>query len=177
MKGFRHLIGACAHLRERGCEFACTVVGEGPERGRLEALIARLGLEAHVELVGAKLQEEIAALYRESDLFALACVEDGEGGMDGIPVALMEAMANGLAVVSSALAGIPELIETEVHGVLTQPGEEIALADALQRLIDAPALRREMGARGREKVVAEFDVRRSAEQLLARFSAGQGGAF
>ena len=106
-------------------------------------------------------------------MFVLASVPTRQGKREGIPVALIEAMASGLPVVASALSGIPELVEHERAGLLVPPGDSRALADALQRLAQAPAMRLSMGEAGCEKVEREFNLRASARRLheLMRFRA------
>jgi glycosyltransferase involved in cell wall biosynthesis len=83
----------------------------------------------------------------------------------------MEAMSGGVAVVASDISGIPELVENEATGLLVPPRDAPALADALRRLHDDLSLRRRLGLAGREKVVREFDVRKSAGALARRFRA------
>jgi len=88
------------------------------------------------------------------------------GKREGIPVALMEAMACGLPVVASDLSGIPELVEDGRTGILVPPGDAEALADALVRLAGDAGLRARMGEAGTQKVLAEFDLRANARRLL-----------
>lgn len=170
LKGLHHVVRACAMLQDRGCGFVYTIVGEGPQRAQLEELVRSLDLESCVTLVGARTQDDVPGFYRESDVFVLAPVQDPDGGRDGLPVVLMEAMASGLPVISSDFVGIPELVENGLHGYLTPPGGEVELADALERLIESPDLRESLGRRGRERILSEFDVRQSAEKLLSLFT-------
>jgi len=157
-KGIRHLIRACAEVTRREPGFRCLVVGEGFERAELEALIDELGLRDAVCLLGGRPQHEVAQLLREADLFVLPSVVAPSGQMDGIPVALMEAMASRLPVVSTRLSGIPELVEHDRNGLLVEPGDETALAQAIMTLAGDPDMRRRMGERGHEKVAAEFQL-------------------
>jgi Ser/Thr protein kinase RdoA (MazF antagonist) len=157
-KGIRHLICASAQVLRREPGFRCLIVGEGVDRPKLEALIDELGLQHTVRLLGGKPQHEVAKLLADADLFVLPSVVAPSGQMDGIPVALMEAMASGLPVVSTRLSGIPELVEDGVNGLLVEAGNETALADAITTLAGKPEMRRRMGERGREKVAAEFEL-------------------
>ena len=91
------------------------------------------------------------------------------GRREGIPVALMEAMSCGLPVVASDLSGIPELVHDGVTGLLTEPGDTAGIAAALRRLHEDPVLRRRLGSAGRERILAAFDVERSAAQLAGHF--------
>jgi len=104
-------------------------------------------------------------------VFVLACVDARPMGatIDGLPVALMEAMAAGRAVVSTRVAGIPELIEDGVSGVLVAPGDEEALADAIERLARDPASRTALGRKARERVVQRFRLSRNTRAFAQLF--------
>ncbi|MDH3681416.1 MAG: glycosyltransferase family 4 protein [Acidimicrobiia bacterium] len=168
-KGFAQLIRACAVLKQRGYDFQCRIIGEGPERPVLESLIADLDISDVVELAGPRSQDDVLDEYRSATLFALPCVQTREGDVDGIPNVLAEAMAVELPVVSTDLPAITELVTPEVSGLLTAPDALDALADALARLLDDPPLRSRLGAAARAAVVETFDletnVRRFADNL------------
>lgn len=162
-KGLPYLIEACRILRREGVAFQCDIIGDGPMRAELEAM----NRDGVVSLLGPRQETEVARMMAEASLFVLPSIVDDEGMMEGIPVALMEAMATGRAVVSTTTAGIPELVESGVSGELVPPRDSEALARAIRSLLGDPEKARAMGERGREKVRAEFDLRRSATQLLA----------
>ena len=163
-KGQAVLLEALALLAARGRRVALRLAGEGPERGALEGLAERLGVGAQVSFLGAVGQEQIGALYESASIFCLASFAEG------VPVVLMEAMAMGLPVVSTRIAGIPELIEDGRTGLLVAPGRADELAQALERLLSAPEFGRELAASGREKVLADFNTQSSAEQLHVLFA-------
>lgn len=167
-KGQAVLLQAVALLVERGCRVNVTLAGEGHARGEFERLARRLGIGAQVSFPGAVGQEEIHALYARACIFCLPSFAEG------IPGVLMEAMAMRLPVVSTRITGVPELIDDGVSGLLVAPGRPDELADALERLLGDPALRREIGANAREKVVREFNtstsVRRLHELFVGRLS-------
>ncbi|NJN97122.1 MAG: glycosyltransferase family 4 protein [Anaerolineales bacterium] len=171
-KGFHILVEACRHLAERGVSFQCHILGEGEERDRLEKLIVQHQLTSQVFLPGRVFQEELRRLLGQADVFALPCIRDESGRQDGLPVVLTEAMAMELPVVSTRLAGIPELVSHAHNGLLTSPGDIMALADMLQRLKNEPDLGQRLGKAGRITVLNEFNLYRSAEKLARLFVAG-----
>jgi glycosyltransferase involved in cell wall biosynthesis len=170
-KGFEHLIDACRLLADREVDFECQIVGDGPRRRALEARITRQGLHGRVRLLGPVSQAEVLRLYQQSAIFALPCVRTPRGDQDGLPYVLVEAMACGLPVVTTPVAGIPELVTDAVTGFLVQERDPAGLARALEVLIRDTALRQQLGWRARETIVTRFDVRQSAAQLAALFAA------
>jgi len=171
-KGFDVLLRACALLKERGVSFRCVIVGGGPERGRLEKLIRELGLGSAVSLPGACSQEELIDRYSAATVFALPCVVLDDGDRDGIPNVLVEAMAMGLPVVSTAISGIPELVRSGENGLLVGQRDAHALASALELLLRDATLRERLGASARATVTARFDASNAAQQLAALFREG-----
>jgi glycosyltransferase involved in cell wall biosynthesis len=169
VKGHKYLVEACRLLRERGVEFVCHFVGEGPLRKQLERHIQRAGLKDQVRLHGGLPRDEVIKMMSKVDVVALASTPTKAGRREGIPVSLMEAMASGLPVVATAITGIPELVDSGVSGLLVSPGDPAALADALQALERDSALRQKMGRAGREKVVREFNLPVNAQRLLSLF--------
>jgi glycosyltransferase involved in cell wall biosynthesis/peptidoglycan/xylan/chitin deacetylase (PgdA/CDA1 family) len=169
VKGHEHLLDACALLRDRGVEFVCDLVGEGPLRRDAESRIARLGLRGVVRALGSKPRPEVIRMLREADVAVLASQMTKEGKREGIPVALMEAMAAGLPVVASAISGIPELVEDSRTGILVRPGDPNGLADALHRLAADADLRRRMGAAGRRRVTERFNLQTNTAELMQLF--------
>ena len=169
MKGFDILLDALAELRARGIDLTCTVIGEGPERARLESQRAALGLDAVVEFPGAMPQADVVRHMTESTLMVLPCVVAPNGQSDGIPNVLMESMATGLPVVSTWISGIPELVEDGVSGRLVAPGDAMDLANAVQALFDDPHQCESFAQAGRRKVERDFDVRIEAGRLLEHF--------
>jgi len=165
IKGFDVLVDALRQLNERNIEFRCTVIGEGPLRAALEAQTHAHGLDGRIEWVGALPQEAVQAALRDAAIFALPCQVAADGNRDGIPVALMEAMANGCTVVTTAVSGIPELVEDDVNGLVVAERDAAGLADALQRLLGDSPLRRRLAVAGRARVEREFDAQTEARRL------------
>jgi colanic acid/amylovoran biosynthesis glycosyltransferase len=149
------------------------LVGEGAERTAIEERIRALDLADRVSLVGALRSGDVLRTVRAADVVVLSSVVAASGQMEGIPVALMEALACEVPVVASRLSGIPELVLDGETGLLVEAGDAEALASAIERLSRDPPLRRQLGAAGRARVVAEFSERSSAQRLVARFASGQ----
>jgi glycosyltransferase involved in cell wall biosynthesis len=164
-KGFVHLIKACRDLKDRGYDFICHVVGQGPQRQELEALITQLALEDTVVLCGALPHEEVIEKYRQATMFVLPCIKSSAGNLDGIPNVLAEAMAMQLPVISTNISAIPELVKDQVNGLLTPPEDDAALVTAMAQLLDEPALREELGRNGRQIIINSFDIGRNVRQF------------
>lgn len=171
VKGQQLLIEALAELRAGGHPLRMTIVGDGPSLSGLRTLAGRLGVTEWVRFAGAVGQHEIGAYYRRADVFALPSFAEG------LPVVLIEAMATGLPVVASRITGIPELVDEGVSGLLVTPGRGDELTRSLGAIISAgPARRAEMGRAARQKVLREFVLEDSAQQLLAIFASIAGGS-
>jgi glycosyltransferase involved in cell wall biosynthesis/O-antigen ligase len=164
-KGIPVLLDACDVLQRRGVDFTCTMVGEGRMRPALEAQLQHLRLEERVTLAGARPQHEVAALMRTASLLVMPSVIAHDGQMEGIPVAVMEAMASALPVVASSLSGLPEAVD-ESTGRLVAPGHAGELANAIEQVLANPSAAREMGERGRVVVQREFQLETCVRELL-----------
>lgn len=158
-KGQRDLLQAVARLDD----VELTIAGEGPERVRLEALAASLGIEGRVTFTGVVGQDEALWLYREADIFCLPSLSEG------LPVVLIEAMACSLPVVATRIDAIPELISDGRDGVLVEPGDAEELAAALGNLVSDPLLRRRLGAAARETVARLHDLEQQTARMAELF--------
>ncbi|MCA1658005.1 MAG: glycosyltransferase [Verrucomicrobiaceae bacterium] len=168
-KGFADLIKACGLLTSRGRSFVCEIIGEGPLEGALRAQIAEAGLESCVKLAGPLTQSQIALRLAHATIFVLPCTREEGGGMDNLPTVIMEAMAAGLPVISTALAGIPEMIEHEVNGELVPERDPPAICAAMERLISDPERARRLGDCGRQIALKKFSIETSAQALQKLF--------
>lgn len=168
-KGAPVFVEACRILAERNTQFRSIIIGSGPQEKLVEKLVVQAGLKNVVELTGALFQDQVKEYLDRADIFVSPCIRTARGDMDGIPVALMEAMAKEIASVSTRVSGIPELIENEQSGLLVDEGSPESLADALQRLIDNDGLRTRLGKNARQKVSQDFDIDRSANQIAKLF--------
>ncbi len=162
-KGQVLLVQACARLREAGVDFSMTIVGEGPDRGRIEAAVIEHQLQNHVTLTGALTQAGVRAQLAQADVFVLPSLAEG------IPVVLMEAMSSGIPCLSSPVNGIPELIEHGHTGLLATPGDVDSLTTQLLKLARDPVLRERLAPAARAKVISHFDLDRNVRQLSRIF--------
>lgn len=154
------LVGAIDRLvREGRRSIHLRLVGDGPDRSRLEGLISARGLEQHVTLEGSCNHDRVVDFYRQTDLFALASFAEG------VPVVLMEAMAMEIPCVATWITGIPELIRHGTDGWLVPPSDEEQLADAISRLMDDAELRKRLGRSARMRVQEKYNLTRNAERL------------
>jgi len=176
MKGQRHLVEACRLLNERGIPFECAIIGAGPLEGALRRQIAEAGLEGRVQLAGGQARDAVLARVRGADVVVQPSVITPGGRMEGIPVALMEALACERAVIATRVSGIPELVHDGVSGLLVEAGDAIALAEALARLKHDPELRARLGAAGRRTVLAEFDLNANSALVRELFAEYHGHA-
>jgi colanic acid/amylovoran biosynthesis glycosyltransferase len=157
-KGIEHVLRAVRILVDRGMDVEYRILGDGPRREPLAALVAELGMRDRVTLHGRHGQEMVRDGLEGSDVLVAASVTAADGDEEGIPNVLKEAMALGLPVVGTRHAGIPELIEDGVSGFLVPERDETALAGVLQRLADEPGRWAAMGRAGRAKIELDYDI-------------------
>jgi glycosyltransferase involved in cell wall biosynthesis len=169
-KGYPVLIEAVRRLVAEGRAVSCTIIGSGELHDELAASIDRHGLGHVVSLVGARTHQQIAEAYRHADVFVQASVVLANGDRDGIPNSLLEAMASGVPVVATRVAGIPEIVTDAETGVLVPSGDAVALLGALRSLADEPALRDRLARQGRAHVVEHLDRRSCARRIAPLFA-------
>jgi glycosyltransferase involved in cell wall biosynthesis len=159
VKGHAVLIAAVARMARQGRAVFLRLVGDGPERANLENQVGESGLNARVFFEGWQNADRVRDCYQQADVFALASMAEG------IPVALMEAMAMEIPCVATAVMGVPELIRNEVDGLLVAPANEEELAAALARYLDDSELRHRLGKAGRRRVAECYDLNRNTAGL------------
>ena len=165
-KGFEHLIAACAELASRGVDFTCDIIGDGPLHDALQAKIDVLNLSSRINLLGSLSQRAVLEALQAADIFALASVTDAEGASDVFPTVILEAMASARPVVSTRLAGIPELVMGGQTGVLVSPEDTFALTQALEQLLRDTELRLRYGRAGRARIEQHFRIEDTVTPLL-----------
>jgi colanic acid/amylovoran biosynthesis glycosyltransferase len=169
-KGHAYLLHAFASVAEEFPTISLELVGDGPERRRLESMVRSLGLIERVAFRGPLPSHEVRERLSRSDVFVLAALGNRTGAKDGIPVALIEAMASGAPVVTTEISGIPELVRHAETGLLAPPGDAEAFAAALRSLLADPARARRLARSARELVETEFTLRGQSDQLGALFT-------
>jgi glycosyltransferase involved in cell wall biosynthesis len=169
-KGFDTLIDACAELQTHGLNFACEIIGEGDLRDELEARATEQKLQERIHFAGEQSQNYVLAALRNCDIFVLASTRDQRGASDIFPTVIAEAMATGKPVVSTTIAGIPELVAHGHTGLLVPPGDAHALAGAMEQLAREEKLRTDFGRAGRLTIEEKFAIEQTIEPLLERFA-------
>lgn len=167
-KGVEYGIRAVAQVLQRmpHLHLRYDIIGEGPLRPELEALIAAYGLADRVRLLGAKRMEEYQAAIRNADMLLSPGVTSSDGDMEGISVVLVEALACGVPVLSTHHSGTPELVRDGEFGLLTPERDPGALADAIMTLIEDPERRIGMGMAGRAYVLEHYDIEQINDRLV-----------
>lgn len=167
-KGLHVAIEACRQLKAQGVAFRYRILGIGPWERRLRTLIEQYQLNDVIEMPGFKPSHDVKAMLDEADVFLLPSITGADGDMEGIPVALMEAMAVGLPVVSTVHSGIPELVEAGKSGWLVPENDAQALAARLEIFsrIDHDTLK-PVVQRAREKVAQDFNQQVINRQLAS----------
>lgn len=160
-KGHDDLIRAVALLAQRGRAVRLTIMGDGPQRAELEALVAQLGLNASVMLTGSLAEDRVRTNLAEADVFV------GASHAEPLGVVYMEAMALGVPTIGTDAGGVPEIIEHGISGLLVPPKNPEAIADALERIATEPGLAERLGAAGRARIVDRFDSRIGAADVRA----------
>ena len=156
-KGLAQLVEAAAIVTRRAPRARFVIWGEGALRADLEARIRTLGLTGRVEMRGAT--REPAQALKQCQIFVLASLSEASSNV------VLEAMATGLPVVGTRVGGTPGLVDDHRTGLLVPPDNAPALAEAILRLIEAPAMATEMGAQGRARALAEFGMNRMHERI------------
>jgi colanic acid/amylovoran biosynthesis glycosyltransferase len=163
-KGQLLLVEAAGQLKKEGRTFELVLVGDGPMRGDVEAVIAREGLERFVRITGWASGEVVRNEIEGARAFVLPSFAEG------LPVVIMEALGRGRPVITTYIAGIPELVQNDVCGWLVPAGSVEHVAEAMRSALDTSAARlTQMGHAGRERVQSMHDANKNAEALLKLF--------
>lgn len=165
-KGLPTLLHACALLAADGVPVECRILGEGPMRAELESLTRRLGLDERVRFPGFVPQSEVIEQLRWASMVVLPSVELATGDRDGVPNALVEALAMSVPVITTAVSAITELVADGEQGLLVPPNDVRALAEAMRRVGESSELSGRLGRGGRERVLATYDMDRTTSRMV-----------
>ena len=163
-KGQMILLDACRQLKDAGCAFHLSIVGDGPDRVALENYVKQHQLSDLVSFEGAVNQERILAYYEKAHVFALASFAEG------IPVVLMEAMSMQIPCVTTHITGIPELIQHGIDGLLVPPSDSLALSEMLQQLHKNPKQRQDIGRNARLRIIDRYHIGKNVDRLAMVFN-------
>ena len=166
-KGFIFLIQSCAILRDQKIPFHCRIIGGGDLRFELERSIHQNRLQEAVELVGSRTQDEVSRLLRSANCYVQPSIVMKSGKMEGIPVALMEAMATGIPVVATSISGIPELVREGETGWLVPTEDSASLADIISRIHAEPTEACRRAKNGKRWVLNEFELSSNVSNLAS----------
>lgn len=169
MKGIEYAIRAFALVHQKHPNTRFTVIGDGPLKEHLQNVINQLSLTESVKLVGWKSHDSIPQLLHSAHIFVLPSVTDKNGTQEGIPNAIMEAMATGMPVVSTYHAGIPEVVQDGVSGFLVPERDVQALANKLELLVSRPDIWQRMGKAGRDIIEKTHNIEKENDDLVAIF--------
>lgn len=162
-KGLPILLKSIAILKQEHPEIQLTVIGDGPDRQVLEQQAINVNVSKNIQFVGYQSQARVREYLQQTDIFVLPSFAEG------VPVSLMEAMAVGVPVVTTQIAGISELVTQGISGFLVPPGDVAALGDRIQQLLINPELRKTLGLNGRLKVETEFNLHLEVAELKRLF--------
>lgn len=169
-KGIDDSIRAVRFLKDRGIKFEYTIIGDGPAREDLKNLAKKEKVFEYVKFLGSKPSEVVFEKLSETDVFVLTPKSKDSEIEDGIPVVLMEAGLNNVPVISSKIAGIPELIEDGKDGFLINQGDYKKLAEILLSFQKNPQNAKLLVGRLRSKILEEYDIEKNAEDLAKNYA-------
>lgn len=169
-KGHVYLIKACAELKQRGIPFHCRIIGGGDLRSALERAIRENHLDGLVELMGPRTQAEVSRLLRTANCYVQPSIVTSNGKMEGIPVALMEAMMSRIPVVATSISGVPELVRAGETGWLIPPENVHAMANSLSEIHADPLEAERRAGLGQKWVLEEFELSSNVRKLASLFN-------
>ena len=169
-KGIEYGIRAVASIIKRNKKIEYNIIGDGPLKDQLQRLVHELGITSSVKFFGWKEQQEIVGMLNIGDILLAPSVTGKDGDQEGIPVAIMEAMAIGLPVLATKHSGIPELIEDGISGFLVPERDVDALAEKLNYLADYPEIWQGMGRAGRAFVEKHHDIDKLNDMLIGIYN-------
>lgn len=171
-KGFPYLLDACSRLAAKEAPWNLVLIGDGPDRQSLQQQAIDLNLADRVFFAGALTQNEVLSWLRRASLFVLPCIIGKSGDRDGLPTVILESMAVGTPVISTRVAGIPEMIDHGQSGWLVAPEDSDQLANALHDALSLSSKQRRSIARSaRRRMESDFDLYTNVQTLNRHFDA------
>jgi colanic acid/amylovoran biosynthesis glycosyltransferase len=163
-KGFDTLIKSCNLLSKANIDYQCKIIGEGPEYKKLHKLISENNLKNNVQLVGALPFSKIIDFYQVASVLVMpsrVCKDD----IDGLPTVIIEAMAMGVPVISTSIAGIPDILKDQITGLVIPMNDEKRLAEKIMELLCNPSLVKKITCNGRDEIVSNYDISKTIKKL------------
>ncbi len=167
-RGLEAFLKCCKILDARHVDFEAIIIGEGPERQKLQETANRYRLNHRVRFSGARRMEEIIEIMGRADLFVLPLPRTRENDYESTPMALLEAMAMGILVVTTEIEGIRELVDESTGRLLDEP-DPVALADVIEELLLQGVLREELGRQARRRIQKQYHLEKTSRQLIRLF--------
>ena len=163
-KGFDVLIKACAIIKGKGINFVCGIVGEGSEYRNLTRLVKENDLVDKVKLLGKLSYDDVVIQYQQASILVApsrVCKND----VDGLPTVIIEALALGVPVIATPIAGITDLIKGGETGLIVPPDDEKALSNVICEILDNHNMQASLAICGRNRVLEEFDISKTIKNL------------
>ncbi|MBC8501375.1 MAG: glycosyltransferase family 4 protein [DPANN group archaeon] len=163
-KGFSYLVKACNILDKRDIDFELVFIGIGPNKKKCEKLVKEYKL-SNVFFKDSLPSDKVKLELGKSSIFVLPCVVTKNGNRDILANVLKEAMAMEIPIITSDICGVDELVEHEISGLLVPPKDPEAIANAIEKLLKHPELRKKMGAAGHKKIIKDFNIKKEVKKL------------
>jgi len=168
-KGFHVAVEALDLLLKKGVDLQCTIIGDGDQKARIEALIAERGIGQRVRMLGPRDQTEVRGFMSRATLMLQPCLIGNDGNRDALPTVLVESLAMQLPSISTPVTGIPEILDQGRCGVLVPENDVPATAAAIEALLRDSARRARIAADGRKRAEELFDSEKVARTLSSWF--------
>jgi glycosyltransferase involved in cell wall biosynthesis len=168
-KGHKVLIEACDILKKQGVNFQCLLIGQGTLQSDIECSIKEKGLKENVKILGPRTHDEVLEQFHQSHVYVLPCITGKDGNKDGLPVAIVEALACGIPVITTPMTGNPEVVKDLHNGLLVPFEDHQRTAEAMKMMIDDQALYHKLCSNARSSVDRTFNLKETAKSLVKQF--------
>jgi glycosyltransferase involved in cell wall biosynthesis len=165
-KGHKYLIEAASILQDRSIDVRFRIAGAGILAPELRRQVDALGIQDRVQFLGSMSQNQLLDLYQTSHLYVLPSVVGSDGNREGLPVSIVEALASGLPVISTLLAGIPEVVRDGENGFLVPARDSLSLADAIERLATDRQCYERLQSNTRRSVIEDYDLDKTSRGMF-----------